>query len=140
MNTKKFIATSNLGWHFFLRILKRVFFIESPGLHAFLSYYKEDKIAAISASQKELLSEFSRCISCGLCDSACAALGPSGIVLGPSFLPHISRSIPDFVGTTSDIFETCGGCQGCEAACPVRVPLRKILEFMKAKNEEIARA
>lgn len=140
MNTKKFIATSNLGWHFFLRILKKIFFIKSPALRDFLAFYKEDKIAAMSLDEKNLLTEFGRCISCGLCDSFCPALGASGIGLGPSHLPHVSRSIPDFVGTVATDFEVCGGCHGCDQVCPVRVPIRKILEFMRTKNEEIAKA
>lgn len=126
MNLKGMMATANLGGHFFLRLVKRVLFIRSPGLKEFSDYYRKDRIVSLKPSEKKLMTEAGRCISCGLCDSLCP--------LHPSFLPHFSRSIPDFAGVVPLEFDECAGCRGCESICPERVPIREILNFMREKS------
>lgn len=133
MRWKSFTATAFLGLHFILRMLKRLVFIKSSGLKDFLDFYREDHIVALSREEKNLLPDFGRCVSCGLCDSQC----PTMAGMRPSFLPHLSRSIPDFAGVLPDnlvsSFAHCDECRGCEAICPERVPIRRILEFIAHK-------
>lgn len=136
MKLKAVVAIGNLAWHFALRLLKRLFFIRSAGLKEFVEFYRNDRIVTLSLTDKKLLTESARCISCGLCDSLCPALpkvSQEGF-LGPSFLPHLSRSIPAFAGIAPLEFGECLGCRGCEAICPERVPIKKILEFMREKS------
>lgn len=137
MKWKSLFSTAFLGYHFLLRILKRIFFVKSAGLKDFLEFYREDRIAAISREEKDLFPGFSRCVSCGLCDALCPAIAPLSQenYLGPSFLAHLSRSIPDFAGHVPLNFDHCHNCHGCDSICPKRVPLREILEFIKNKSE-----
>ncbi len=138
MRWKSFVALCFLGFHFFLRILKRIFFIQSPGLKDFVDFYKKDRISTLTRKDKNLIEETSHCIGCGLCDSLCPAVGllSRQTFLGPSFLPHLSRSIPDFAGVVPLDFDACNGCRGCESICPEHVPLKRIIEFMKSKSVE----
>ncbi len=138
------MATAFLGFHFILRMFKRLVFIKSAGLKDFFNFYREDRIVALSMEEKNLLPAFGRCVSCGLCDSECPAIveGQQGAQqaapLRSSFLPHFSRSIPDFAAVLPENFISsfahCDECRGCEAICPERVPIRKILEFMESKR------
>lgn len=122
MRLKGLMATSNLGWHLVLRLLKRLFLIRSPGLEGFIEFYRPDRIAPLTTVEKQLLTEAGWCVSCGLCDSHCP---------GTSLLPHFSRSIPDFAGVA---LPAARACAGCEAICPEGVPLTRIGQFMKNKR------
>lgn len=130
MSWKSFYATANLAAHLILRIGRRILFIKSPGLDQFLENYRPDRIVPYSAEAKRLLSDFSRCISCGLCDALCPAVKKLSQekFLGPSFISHAARSLPDFALAPLD-FEACEGCRGCESICPERVPIKKVISF-----------
>lgn len=117
--------------HLVSRIFKGLFFIRSPGLKDFLEFYRQDRILPYTTEDKELLPGASRCISCGLCDSFCPAFR-----IPPSMLPHFSRSIPDFAGNVPLDSLLCEECRGCESVCPMKVPLKKIIQFMREKNRD----
>lgn len=141
MTLKHFIATSNLGIHFLNRLLKRILMKKSPGLSAFIAYYREDRIFPFTAEEKKLLGNFSKCTSCGLCDSECPSLidAHSQTRVLPSSLAHVVRSVPDFYGhihVDAETRELCQSCTGCDMICPERVEIRKIFEFIDAKNRE----
>lgn len=139
MTWKGFYATTHLGTHLVLRLLKRLFFIKSAGLKEFLGFYREDRIPPLTSEEKDLLFEVQRCVVCGLCDSLCPAskTTPREEFLGPSFLPHLCRSIPDFVGVLPPHVKMCEGDPQCETICPQRVPIKKILEFMAEKEKAV---
>ncbi len=135
MRWKSLIATANLGFYFARRLLKRLFFIRSPGLKEFVSFYREDRIATLTREEKDLLTASSRCISCGLCEATCPPASKASLFLGPSFLPHLSRSIPDFSGAVILDSKMCERCNGCETICPESVPLKRIFQFLEEKSK-----
>ncbi len=138
MRWKSLQAKVLLGGHFILRSLRRLFFMKSAGLPEFLRFYREDRLPSLTHEDKKLLTGAHRCISCGLCDFLCPALLQAKDFLGPSFFPHLSRSIPDFAGVVRLDLAECAGCRGCEAICPEKVPIKKIIGFMKEKGGMVA--
>ncbi|MBI2981660.1 MAG: hypothetical protein HYY44_05140 [Deltaproteobacteria bacterium] len=136
LNTLK--VSLYLGSHLLWRLFKKGLGRKSPGLKDFLSFYKNDFIIPYRLEDKNPALE--RCLLCGLCDSLCPALKvDSGKkILGPSFFPMIARSVPAFLSSLPENFdEGCQGCQGCEAICPERVPIKKLILFMKSKQKPI---
>ncbi len=134
---KALYATAFLGWHFLKHVGRRLCGIKSPGFKEFLNFYQADKIVPFSPQDKTLLPLLGRCISCGLCDSSCPTLMQNH--LGPSFLPHASRSIPDFAGNLPLNLTSCDACAGCETMCPTGVPIKRLMEFIQNKQNEALR-
>lgn len=125
-----------IGTHLISRLIRRLFGIRSPGLKEFRSFYQADRILPYSKEEKILTREFSNCIQCGLCDLGCRALATFSqeIFLPPSFLSTLTRSIPDFSGLVETPYEElCGDIAASEALCPTKVPIRKMIEFLKRK-------
>jgi len=136
---KRIHATFYLGTHLMIRFMKRL--AGRPGKGAFLRAYATERLVPLTHEEKGLLEKISRCIACGLCDLACpATVNPDGTFpfFGPSALPFLSRSVPDFTAAPFSP-KTCGECRECEKACPEEVPLTKIIEFIKRKFEEVRR-
>ncbi len=140
MRFKAIYATMVLGWQFFLRLLKRLFFRPSPGLAEFLENYRADQIPAMSPEDKSILHALGRCVSCRLCDSLCPALPHTNPAefLGPAFYPAgASRLITDYRYAQLDL-AACSDCSGCESICPRDVPIRATFELMRKKVQEAA--
>ncbi|MBI2082713.1 MAG: hypothetical protein HYT76_04005 [Deltaproteobacteria bacterium] len=134
---KSLHAYLNLGFHLTTMMMKRAVSFQPPALKQFLSFYKDDFILPYSLEDKD--PSLARCILCGLCDSLCPALKTNSgkKILGPSFFPMIARSVPDFVPSLPEDFdEACQECRGCEAICPEKVPIRKVIAFIKNKKEK----
>jgi ferredoxin len=126
-----------LGYHLISRLLRQAALFPRPGLEAFLASYRGDRIFPMDLADKE--PAFSRCIACGICDTVCPGitLYSQADFLGPSCLPHISRSIPDFTQSLpSDFDGPCQGCKRCEEVCPEKVPLKRMMTFMRKMIDE----
>ena len=132
---KSLHAVINLGFHLLWRLLRRLCFKRSAGLNDFLSFYREDRIPPVSRGEKELIRLTSRCITCGLCDTRCPSLTSfdQSQFLGPSFWPHLSRSVPNFTAVSLPL-QGCEECGACEEVCPTKVPLLSLLEYIKEKS------
>lgn len=135
MSAKYLYAQVFLGYHLLLRLLRRIFQKKSPGLKDFVAYYHDDKITKFSRHEKELMSQWTRCISCGLCDSVCASV--STYPVGPSFLQRLIRSVPDFVGNVALDLDHCQSCGACESVCPTNVPIVQAVQFIQNKENEV---
>lgn len=127
----RILAYLNLLSHLVQNLLERWVLRRRRGLTDFLHSYREDRIIPFTSEEKKLLTLFSRCIQCGLCDSLCPV---SGVTPGPSFLPMLARSVPNFAPLPLPL-ERCAGCPGCESICPTGVPLRQLVDFIRRKME-----
>ena len=138
MKWKALYAAAYLAFRVAIRIGRRLTLRKSPGLGSFLKNYLGDRVVPFTAEEHRLLPSFSRCISCGLCDSLCPAVKTfsQDRFLGPSFVAHAARSIPDFAIAPLDM-GACEGCRGCESICPERVPIKRIISFMRDKEDLI---
>lgn len=130
---KRLRAILYLGFHLSLNIVERGFG-KRRGLKEFLQDYGGDLILPYTREEKQLLPWFSRCIQCGLCDSLCPQYASAPQDLGPALLPFLSRSIPNFA-PLSFTLERCTTCQGCESICPTGVPLKRLIQFIREKQE-----
>ena len=127
-----------LGRHLVQNLFEKWILGKRRGLREFEAAYCADRILRYTPEEKRLLPAFSRCIQCGMCDSLCPAGNAPFSSLGPSSLPFLSRSIPNFAGLKLNL-ERCGTCRQCESICPTQVPLTQLLEFIRTKMESAAR-
>ena len=133
MKLRRLHAYGNLAWQLLTLIWKRWALRRRPGLQDFRSFYLPDRIVTFSAAEQKLLTEVSRCISCGLCD----AVTPASF--RPSLLPHQIRSVPDFTAAHLSVDRSID-LRAAEAICPNHVPLGRILAFIKEKSDEVTAA
>ncbi|MBI4196890.1 MAG: hypothetical protein HY539_03610 [Deltaproteobacteria bacterium] len=123
---KRLHALSNLAWNLIAVLLSHAFSKKKPALERFHACYNDDRILPYTLEDKE--HRFSDCIACGLCDS---------LFSGAASLPFLVRSIPNFIGNIPLNFNTNEEYRRCEEICPRKVPLRKMINFIKRKNEEL---
>jgi len=113
------------------------------GLAAFRRSYAADRLPPITPAEREALPTLSGCIACGLCDAgegariAQSAGAYAGIM---DLMLASSRSMPDFdAAARSFDFVTDERLGELERRCPVRVPMRRVAQFVRAKAAEMAR-
>ena len=136
MNFKQIKALLFLGTFFTLHFIKKIFRINQRGKKEFVKDYAPDRIFPISAEQRARMPEFSKCLSCRICDTVCPKVVESPNLPAPSYIAGtFSRSLTDF-DLFDDTFD-CGDCDACEKACPYHVPIKSIVEFIKDGKKKI---
>jgi hypothetical protein len=93
--------------------------------------YEPDRLTPLQPEERELLSELSRCINCGLCALAVDRVGGVKIAELPLYLRDISilpQASGDVAGLSEEGYSTL---QRAEAACPTRVPLAKLIPLLR---------
>lgn len=96
------------------------------GLARFEELYTPERITAITASEREQMTEHGRCISCGLCSFAAARAG----YLRADRLPsQLTRSLPD-LWTSRELDLEAVDWTAAAAVCPVGVPLAEMSLFV----------
>jgi hypothetical protein len=112
------------------------------GLAEFRRSYAPDRLPPLSADERRALPELTGCIACGLCNvgegERIARSG--GVYAGVmDLMLASSRTMPDFDAAVRS-FEVVGDerLAELEARCPVRVPMRKVAAFVRAKAAEMA--
>jgi hypothetical protein len=124
-----------------VRSLTAALFGERRGLSDFRASYAADRLAPLAAAERNLLPQLSGCIACGLCD---AGEGARIVRSGRSYtgvmdlMVASSRSMPDFDAAARS-FAAVGDDRlaELESRCPVRVPMRKVASFVRAKAAEM---
>lgn len=134
---KKIAALLNLAFCFALHWLKKLLFWRKNGLEAFESHYRQE-ILPLDARDLKTLFEFSACLNCRLCDSACPALFslPRERFPGPSFvLTTASRSFRNLWASSLDA-SLCQECTACANACPNGIDVKGAVAFVQRKVAE----
>jgi hypothetical protein len=126
-----------LAWALIGTLFRRAFGGGASGLAAFRENYDADGLPPVTELERERMSEFQRCIACGLCDrgeagrirqSGGAYRGVMPLVLAGS------RSMPDFrAAAYSFSFVSDEVLAEKERICPTGVPFRALAEFVRAK-------
>ncbi|MFW6368987.1 MAG: 4Fe-4S dicluster domain-containing protein, partial [Myxococcota bacterium] len=107
------------------------------GESRFLEAYSPDRLLPLTAEERERRDRFGGCIHCGLCDAHCEVLGR----VRRSTLPSLSavasaygRSMSEypFAKHALEDLSSCSDCNGCESVCPMGVPLREMIEDLRA--------
>jgi hypothetical protein len=114
---------------------------EGDGLLAFRANYDAEGLPPVTVDEREALTEFGRCIACGLCDRGEAArIKQSGGAyrgLMPLMLAA-SRSMPDFrAAAYSFSFVSEEALLEKERGCPTQMPMSKVARFVRAKAEQV---
>ncbi len=141
---KRLHALFDLAIRFNLHLLGRLFdrlarlagVKPRDGYARFRRNYLEDGLLEITPEERDRLPEFSRCIHCGLCGTACPnleRLDQSRLLSDPHLLAvAFSRSIPDFLYARDfmEQWQGCGDCAECLNVCPTQVPLWDIARYI----------
>jgi len=138
IDTKKISSIALLGWNFWAHMFRKYLLRrKSAGYDQFIENYRADRIVPFSGRERERLNEFSKCISCGLCDPVCPSLRAGGRshFAGPMDLAICVSRDPTELGVSPDPFRSVL-CEACDRACPEGVPVVEIITYMRAKTRE----
>lgn len=132
----RFYALLLLAWHLVIHLIQKLTFVYDPGgLELFRENFDRDGLYSLTARERELLSDWQRCIGCGLCEAACPALSiiPKNRHAGPRYLAMGSMRDLSESGVALDSAESLEACDGdeLEEVCPVDIPLGDLAEFIK---------
>ena len=130
-----------LAWAL-VRSLLAPLFGTRRGLADFRKSYAPDRLPPVSPDERRTLPTLEGCIACGLCDvGEGARIARSGGAFAGvmDLMLASSRSMPDFDAAARS-FDAIGDARlaELETRCPVRVPMRKVAAFVRAKAAEVA--
>jgi hypothetical protein len=130
-----------LAWAL-VRSLLAPLFGTRRGLADFRKSYAPDRLPPVSPEERRTLPMLEGCVACGLCDvGEGARIARSGGAFAGvmDLMLASSRSMPDFDAATRS-FDAIGDARlaELETRCPVRVPMRKVAAFVRAKAAEVA--
>jgi hypothetical protein len=130
-----------LAWAL-VRSLLAPLFGTRRGLADFRKSYAPDRLPPISPEERRTLPMLEGCVACGLCDvGEGARIARSGGAFAGvmDLMLASSRSMPDFDAAARS-FDAIGDARlaELETRCPVRVPMRKVAAFVRAKAAEVA--
>jgi hypothetical protein len=130
-----------LAWALTRTVLGNLFGLRR-GLPEFQASYAG--LPPLSPAERRALPLFSGCIACGLCDigEGARAAASGGVYAGVmDLMLASSRGMPDFDAAVQS-FDAVGDARlaELEARCPVRVPMRQVAAFVRAKAGEGVKA
>jgi hypothetical protein len=130
-----------LAWAL-VRSLLAPLFGTRRGLADFRKSYAPDRLPPVSPDERRTLPMLEGCVACGLCDvGEGARIARSGGAFAGvmDLMLASSRSMPDFDAAVRS-FDAIGDARlaELETRCPVRVPMRKVAAFVRAKAAEVA--
>ncbi len=140
MDIARWKSIAVLGYNFNLHLLRSLIpRRKKDQAELFLGYFRDDRIAALTAEEQESLEQLQGCVVCGLCPAYCRVMEQSpGRFKGPMHIAATaSRSQPEFAHDLDSIL-LCAVCGQCEPICPERVPVSKAARHMRAMIWRVA--
>lgn len=128
-------ALAYLGWRAILVEPVKRLFQRGTGLERFQANFAADRLAPTSPADREVALLASRCIGCGLCEAGCrlADASPAVRALGlPAAFRLVGRASGD-LAAARDLLTASRGCAGCEARCPVGLPIGRVVEHLASR-------
>lgn len=128
-------ALAYLAWRALVaHPLKRLRRGPGTGLERFRAAYVAEGLVPTSAEDRAAGEGASLCIACGLCETGCrlAQASPEVRALGlhAAFRLYSRSSVE--LPLAAGALEACAGCAGCDALCPTRVPISRVLAHLRA--------
>ena len=125
-----------LSWALLRSLAKKLFGAGPRGLALLEANYAADKLSSVTPAEREQAPERSACIACGKCDAGDGERMASSLGAYPGTMALMlaaSRSMPDFAAAL-EAFDlvTDDELAEKEAACPTRVPMRRVAAFVRA--------
>jgi succinate dehydrogenase/fumarate reductase-like Fe-S protein len=129
-------ALAYLAWRALIaHPLKQIFRHRGTGFERFRAAYVSEGLVPTRPEDRAIAEAASACIACGLCETCCdlAAATPAVRALGlHAAFRFYSRSFAD-LPLAADALARCVGCAGCEALCPTRVPISRVIAHLHQK-------
>jgi heterodisulfide reductase subunit C len=127
-------ALAYLAWRALVaHPLKRLFRQRGTGLERFRAAYVVEGLVPTRPEDREIGEAAAACIACGLCETGCdlAAASPPVRALGLHAAFRLySRSFAD-LPLAAGALDACAGCGGCDALCPTRVPIARVIAHLR---------
>ncbi len=135
-------ALAYLAWRAIVaHPLKRLFRQSGSGLERFRAAYVSEGLVPTRTEDRAVGEAASACIACGLCETCCdlALATPAVRALGLHAAFRLySRSFAD-LPLAAEALAECSGCAGCDAVCPTRVPISRVVAQLRAAAGRAAR-
>jgi heterodisulfide reductase subunit C len=128
-------ALAYLAWRALVaHPLKRLFRRRGTGIERFHAAYVAEGLVPTRPEDRAIAQAASACIACGLCETGCdlAMATPAVRALGLHAAFRLySRSFAD-LPLAAGALDACAACVGCDALCPTRVPIGRIIAHLRA--------
>jgi len=125
-----------LAWALVKTLLLGIF-RRQGGLARFRENYDADGLPPVTPDERAQLTAFQRCVACGLCDRGeSARIARSGgayrgvmalVIAGSRSMPEFRAAAYGFKFVPNDVLAEK------ERLCPVRIPFRRIADFVRDK-------
>lgn len=122
--------------------LKRLFRQRGTGLERFTRSYVAEGLVPTSPDDRAAGEAASACIACGLCEPGCAlsAASPEIRALGLHAAFRLYSRSGASLALAREALAACGGCAGCDALCPVGVPISRVVAHLREASARGASA
>lgn len=136
---KKIHAYIYLGWHFWLHILSKIFFLYRPGgLERVNQNFEPEGLTPLTEDEREMMNSWQRCIGCGMCEAVCPELrvipeyAKNTRLMGPQLIAESAMRDLSRADLTLPSAEALAQVDDdrLEAICPVDIPLHSLAEFL----------
>jgi heterodisulfide reductase subunit C len=127
-------ALAYLAWRALVaHPLKRLFRHRGTGLERFRAAYVSEGLAPTRPEDRAIGEAAAACISCGLCETGCALAGatPAVRALGLHAAFRLYGRSAAELPLAAAALDACAGCAGCEALCPTRVPISRVVSHLR---------
>lgn len=128
-------ALAWLGWRAVVaHPLKRLFRQRGTGLERFRAAYVAEGLVPTRPEDRAVGEDASACIACGLCETGCE-LGratPAVRALGLHAAFRLYARSFAVLPLAAEALDACAACTGCDALCPTRVPISRVLAHLRA--------
>ena len=127
-------ALAYLAWRALVaHPLKLLFRRRDTGLERFRAAYVSEGLVPTRPEDRAVGEAAAACISCGLCETGCAlaeatpAIRALGLHAAFRLYGRSSAELP----LAAAALDACAGCAGCDALCPTRVPISRVVSHLR---------
>ena len=127
-------ALAYLAWRALVaHPLKLLFRRRGTGLERFRAAYVSEGLVPAEPTRRAATEAAAACIACGLCETGCAlaAASPGVRALGLSAVFRLYSRTTFDLALAAGALDACAGCAGCDALCPTRVPISRVLGALR---------